>query len=507
MASQHVLEFMTGTVDLPEESRQPRFTGASGEERLPICVDLDGTLIAGDMLEESFLQVLCASPLEALSALLELRRGRAACKRYLAERAAIAPEQLPYNQPLLAYLHEQKRRGHPIYLVTASDAALARRIAEHLALFDGVLATEGGLNLKGRRKAQVLSDRFGVGNFIYAGDAACDIHVWQAAAEAILVNPTGRLERKVRASVPIRKIFSAPRRLPMTLLRAMRAYQWVKNLLVFVPVLLAQAWGSGATLRNAAVMFAAFSLAASGCYIINDLLDLKADRSHPRKRRRPFASGALPLRHGALGPVLIMLGLGLAASISLASALVLLGYVALTSAYSCYLKTRPLIDAFVLAGLYTLRIIGGAVACSIALSNWLLAFSGSLFLALAFIKRVGELRDLAARGADMHRRGYSASDTLVIQTMGLASSFMSALVLALYIDTNPASLYAEPRMLWLMVPAILFWQCRLWLSTSRGYMSDDTIVYAARDKVSWLCFAVVALAFIGAITLPPGVIP
>src|SRR5690606_17583242 len=230
-----------------------------------------------------------------------------------------------------------------------------------------------------------------------------------------------------------------------------------------------------------------------------DLYDIRADRKHPRKRRRPFASGALPLRYGLFGPALLGAGLLLAAAISTAAAVVLMAYILGTSAYSYWLKKKPLADVFVLAGLYTVRIAGGAVACGIALSHWLLAFSAFLFLGLAIVKRTAELRDAAASEAVGTRRGYGVGDLALIQTMGLASSFMATLVLALYIENGVSqALYAQPWTLWLAVPAMLFWQCRLWLAAGRGQVPDDPVVFAAREYGSWSCLAVVTVAFIGA---------
>lgn len=468
---------------------------------LPLCVDLDGTLLNSDLLEESFAAVLRTSPLRALRALLQLARGKAAFKRYLAQHATIAPEYLPYNQELIDYLLAEKAAGRSLILVTASDMALARQVADHLGLFEEVIASEAGINLKGQAKADALIKRFGVGQFIYAGDAHCDLHVWTQAAAAILVNPSPRLRAKAERTLPIQRIFSQPARRRTAFIKQIRVYQWVKNSLVFVPALTAQQLHEPLVLQNAVLIFIAFCLAASGSYIINDLHDLPNDRRHPRKRRRPFASGALPLHFGAAGVLMILLAVLVAAAISAASAGVVLLYLVVTSFYSYALKKRPLADVFTLALLYTVRIIGGAVACGIVLTSWLLAFSGFLFLALAFIKRVGELHNLSGGAAVGGGRGYVASDLVALQVMGISSSFLSSLVLALYISNSiPTDTYVTPQLLWLTIPALLFWQCRLWLATARGYMHDDPIVYAARDRVSWLCLAITGSAFIGAIS-------
>jgi 4-hydroxybenzoate polyprenyltransferase len=242
----------------------------------------------------------------------------------------------------------------------------------------------------------------------------------------------------------------------------------------------------------------AFCATASGIYILNDLLDLETDRKHHRKRRRPFASGALSLRHGWIGPALVALGVLLAWQVSAPAAGMISLYVVVTTAYSAWIKTQPLVDIFTLAGLYMLRIIAGGVATEIRVSVWLLGFSSFLFLALACVKRVAELDDATADPrSKLTRRGYMPADIATLRSMGIASTFASSLVLSLYVDTTLAGqLYAAPQVLWLVVPLLLLVQCRLWLSTGRGQMHDDPLVFAAKDRVSWLIVALVAVVFL-----------
>jgi 4-hydroxybenzoate polyprenyltransferase len=273
--------------------------------------------------------------------------------------------------------------------------------------------------------------------------------------------------------------------------RSLRIHQWVKNLLVFAAPLLAHDLAAPGALVHITWVFAAFCAAASGVYVINDLLDLQADRAHPRKRNRPFASGRLPLAFGVMGPVLLVAGVVVALSISRMTGLVLIAYVVTSIGYSMYLKTQPLVDVFTLSMLYTIRLYAGQVALDVEPSVWLLSFSGFLFLALAFVKRVSEYEAISRSGTTYNtRRGYSESDIALLKTMGMGSTFASSVVLALYINSETAAqAYRNVSLLWSVVPILLFWQARMWLAASRGKMSDDPIVYAARDWVSQLCLA------------------
>jgi 4-hydroxybenzoate polyprenyltransferase len=281
------------------------------------------------------------------------------------------------------------------------------------------------------------------------------------------------------------------------LLVAMRPHQWVKNLLVFVSPLLGEVLLEPQAFLKACLVFAAFCAAASGTYLINDLLDLQSDREHPRKRERPFASGRLPLGFGAAAPVLLLGGAGIAWYVSATAAVILVGYIAATLGYSLYLKKKPLVDVFTLSFLYTLRIFAGQEALAVEPSNWLVTYSGFLFLSLAVVKRVSEYQAIVKAKASYDTgRGYRTSDIEMLKMMGIASSFTSTLVLALYIDSAvAAAAYQYPMLLWSIVPIILFWQSRLWLATSRGRMTDDPIVFAARDWVSRLCLGLLLLVY------------
>jgi 4-hydroxybenzoate polyprenyltransferase/phosphoserine phosphatase len=454
---------------------------------MPLCVDLDGTLTRSDTLVESVMTL--GVGMRLASALLTLiARGRAAFKDAMAKHASVDAELLPYNQGLLAYLREQKAAGRYLVLATAANEATGRAVAAHLGLFDEVVASDESQNLRGAAKAAALCARFGERGFVYAGNDASDLHIWRVAGAAVLVNTPASLSRRVSEIAPIETTLPADGSVsPGLLLRAMRPHQWVKNLLVFVPILTAHAIGETRAWVSAALMFVAFAATASGIYLINDATDLVADRRHPRKRTRPFASGELSLRSGMIASVLL-LAFGLGLSVISGGLIVIVAYAAMSLSYSLKLKEMPLADVFLLGALYTIRVYGGAVVTGHALSLWLLGFSGFLFLSLAILKRVTELEASKKTSPGwVNRRGYSTEDLPILLTFGCAASFASSLVLALFVQREAtASQYASPILLWATVPIMLFWQCRLWLSTARGYMLDDPIVYSARDWVSWV---------------------
>lgn len=278
-------------------------------------------------------------------------------------------------------------------------------------------------------------------------------------------------------------------KLALDLIAQLRVHQWIKNVLVFVSPLAAHVLFLPGALGRLMVVFAAFCAAASGIYIVNDLLDLESDRAHPRKRNRPFASGRLPLAFGALGPVLMLVGIGLGFWVSAQVGMVVVGYLVLSSSYSYYLKTQPLVDVFTLSALYTIRLYAGEVALHIEPSMWLLLFSGFMFLSLALLKRVSEYEAMIVAKSDYEsRRGYKRQDVELLKSMGICSSFIATMVLGLYVNTESATAqYELPIALWASVPVFLFWQSRMWLAAGRGKMTDDPIVYAARDWVSQLC--------------------
>ncbi|WP_428929753.1 UbiA family prenyltransferase [Marinibacterium sp. SX1] len=458
-------------------------------DSLTLVVDLDGTLVHTDMLYETFWSAMSRRWLNVVPALRALPRGRATLKQALEGLGPVDPATLPYNQVVLDYVRNWRDQGGRTALVSASDQKLVDRIAGHLGLFDEAHGSDGRENLKGAVKAARLRDLYGAGRFAYIGDAEADLAVWKDAARAITVDlPAGRAAR-VDAQSPVTEHLTTRAGRIRPLMRAMRPHQWLKNVLVFLPMLAAHQFDL-LTIGQVLLAFAAYSLIASSVYLLNDLLDLDADRKHPRKRKRPFASGALPLSWGTVAvPALLVAGFGLALFLGPAFIAVMAFYYAVTTAYSFWLKRRPVIDICTLTGLYTLRIIAGGVATGIPLSVWLLAFSIFFFFSLAAMKRQTELVDSAASGTTTAPgRGYQTTDLPLVANMAVSSGYVSVLVMALYLNTGAVrQLYQETAPLWGICLVLLYWLSRMVMIAHRGQMDDDPVVFAARDRVSMLC--------------------
>jgi len=466
-------------------------SGTSQERKRALVVDLDGTLIRTDMLVESASQFLIQHPFQFFKPLLWLLRGKAALKAELAKRVQLDVSALPYNTDVLDWLRAEKQSGRRLVLATASHRALAEQVAKHLHMFDEVLATENGTNLKSDAKAQALVDRFGDGGFDYVGNDWPDLQVWARSHQAHVVDAPAALLRRAQAQGNVGQVFDSNMASPwVAMLKAMRLHQWMKNLLVFVPLMAAHQYADAPRDVLALMAFVVFSLTASSVYLLNDLVDVQDDRHHTRKRNRPFASGALSLITGwATWPVLLLVAVVLSALFMPVLFSISLGvYFVLTVAYSLHLKQLAVVDVLTLAALYTLRIIAGAAAIDVAVSFWLLLFSMFIFLSLALIKRYSELkvaRDAGKSGA-LRGRGYEPDDLELVSSLGGSSGFIAVLVLALYIqDGQAAHLYATPQLIWLACPVMLFWISRAWLIAHRGRMHDDPIVFALKDKVSW----------------------
>lgn len=461
-------------------------------------VDLDGSLLRTDLLHESVLLLLRRNPLYAFLLPVWLLRGRAWLKREIAHRVHIEVDTLPYDPRVLEHLRSTPCR--PRVLCTASDELLVRPVAEHLGLFEEVLASDGRVNLGGVAKAQALVGRFGEKGFDYTGNSQVDLHVWRHARGARVVNASSSLARRASLVAMLEEHWPAPAAGASVWLKALRMHQWLKNLLVFLPLLAAHAFTDVAMVSRSVLAFLAFGLCASGVYVLNDLLDLQSDRRHPRKRHRPFASGRLPILHGMLvAPVLTIAGFALAWLAAPAFAGVLAIYWVATFGYSLWFKRVEMLDVCVLAGLYTIRIIGGAVAVSVPLSFWLLAFSMFLFLSLAVLKRYTELAGMEGQG-QASGRGYAAADLPLLQSLGAASGYIAVLVLALYINSpESVELYSRPRVLWLLCPLLLYWVSRAWSVAHRRKMHDDPVVFAVTDPVSQVVAGLCGLVVLGAI--------
>ena len=473
--------------------------------QLPIAVDLDGTLIRADMLHESALRVLRDRPLQTLLIPVWAASGKAVLKQRLAGRTTFDPSALPYHAPLVAWLQEQRLAGRRLVLCTATDRSIADAIAAHLGFFDEVMASDGTTNLSGENKAEALERRFGSKGFDYVGNERKDLAVWRRAHAAIVVGSQA-LADAATGVCDIAKVFPPERVGVHTWRRVLRVHQWMKNLLLFVPLFASHQITNAPAVQGLLLAFLAFSLCASSVYIANDLLDLDSDRQHVRKRNRPFASGLVPVWLGiALAPLLLSAAFVIAHFCSPSFVNWLIFYFTLTCAYSWSLKRLVLIDCLTLAMLYTVRIVAGAAAVDMPLSFWLLAFAVFLFLSLAFIKRYAEMEVKKDDGpGKVHGRGYYASDAPLIQALGITAGYAAVLVLALYLNTDTVvELYRAPQVIWGTVPVMLFWISWLWLKAHRGEMHDDPMVFAVRDRTSLLSgIAFAAVLFVGTVGMP-----
>lgn len=464
-----------------------------------IAVDLDGTLTPSDTLYESMLFLLRDNPLTILVWPYWLLGGKASFKSRIAELVDLDVTLLPYNNTLISWLKERRAEGNRIVLCTAADKRVAQAISDHLGLFDDVLTSDGIINNAGRRKRMLLEEKFGHKGYDYAGDSAVDLEVWAGARYAIVVNATDEIARRAARVATIFKVIPRQTITLLLLCRVLRVHQWLKNLLLFVPLLAAHQFYNSSSLSMLILAFVSFSLCASAMYITNDLLDLESDRKHPRKRNRPFSSAAVSLRLGFLfAPSLAIMSLSLGLLVSIEFTAWLIVYCLITCLYSLLLKRIALIDCLTLAALYTLRIIAGAKAVDITLSFWLLAFSIFIFLSLAFVKRYAELQVQAKAGSShAHGRGYAVTDAPLLQTFGISAGYAAVLVLALYLHSETVTiLYVVPQLIWFVIPLILFWVSWIWMKAHRGDMHDDPIVFAMRDKASLAVATLIAGFFL-----------
>jgi len=423
-------------------------------------------------------------------------KGKAYFKHKVAEIAQPDVSLLPYNHTFIDFLREEKNRGRQLYLATASNIKYAEKVAEYLGIFDGVLASTREYNLKGKNKllaCQKISNQFA-----YAGDATVDFDIFKESIESHLVNP-GKKALGMTERQPVSKIWHGKSVSIRIWFKALRIHQWLKNILLFVPLFVSGKYTDPENIFLVLIGFLAFSVLASATYLINDLLDLDADRQHPRKKLRPFASGDLSISHGVIGLlVLSIVVLALASYTPIGFQLCLFSYLLFTLGYSFFLKYYVIADVIALAGLFTVRIIAGALILNVSLSFWLLAFSMFLFFSLALVKRCAEIKMLEQMNQfNSSGRDYNVSDYDLMQSLGVTSAFMSILLMAFYVqDAYSGSVYSQPVVLWLTLPAFVYWLCRMWLKTSRSEMHDDPIIFSLKDKGS-----IVTIAFICIVTL------
>jgi 4-hydroxybenzoate polyprenyltransferase len=460
----------------------------------PLCVDLDGTLIKSDSLFDAFCELVRRNPFAAWRVPLWMMGGRARMKIEIARRAPLEASRLPYNLQLLRYLQAQWREGRPLYLATGADAGIAERVAAHLGIFQGVLGTEGKINLTKSRKLARLKERFG--EFDYVGNSDADVVILAGSHEAMVANPTLGLRLALRMRhIPVSRVFIDRRPVGRTLVKAIRLHQWAKNVLLFVPLLLSHKLTAPSAVAAIAAFFC-FCFMASANYLVNDMLDIESDRRHRSKRLRPFAAGDLSVAGGiALSLALILASAALLPVLPRAFALWLGLYIVATLSYSLYLKRVAVVDVLLLSGLYTLRLLAGGAATGTEISPWLAGFSSFLFLSLAMVKRFSEIENLREMGATAtHGRGYLVADMEQIRSFGTSSAYAAVVVFMLYIARpDVTELYRHATRLWLIVPLLIYWLNRVWLLASRGELDDDPVVFAMRDAMSLAVGAAVAV--------------
>jgi 4-hydroxybenzoate polyprenyltransferase len=468
----------------------------------PLCVDLDGTLIRTDLLFESVVRLLKHRPWLLVLLPVWLMRGRAVLKRNLASQVSIDPRLLPYDERVLAWLRAEKSRGREIVLATSADESFARAVADHLGLFSRVFSSDGRINLKGARKLEALRGEIPDG-FEYAGNSEADFEIWCGCEGAILVNASASLTRRVRSHARVVVSFEKQRGGIRSYLRALRVHQWSKNILIFVALI-----GPHELLHSQPELFLRSMLAAvlfcfcsSAQYILNDLIDLEADRRHPVKRKRPFAAGSLSILQGFFLCIGLLAGSVIAAWYASALLVGLLAvYFTASLTYSLWLKKIVVLDVFVLAGLYTYRIVAGHLVIGAAFSVWLVSFSLFLFLSLALCKRMAELKTMDASGIESSDRPYTNADLNEVNLLGVCSAFLAAVVFILYLQSDTVRrYYSRPQLLWLLAPAFLYWISRTWMLTNRGEMTgNDPVLFTLKDPVTYVIAVIAGLIMFAA---------
>jgi 4-hydroxybenzoate polyprenyltransferase/phosphoserine phosphatase len=456
-------------------------------ESIPLCVDLDGTLVKLDTLHQALFLLLRRDFSSIFRIPGWILKGKAFLKEQVMQRVTLDATALPYNAPFLAWLRDQHAAGRKLVLATASNYRTANAVAEHLGVFDEIIASNAENNLRHNRKLSSIRERFE--RFGYAGNDVADFPIWEAADEVILVNPCVAARAKFAAGAD--QVFEERRPLPRMFIKAMRCQQWLKNLLVFAPMFLAHRFTDRACLADTMLAFFAFSFAASSIYVLNDLFDLSADQHHPRKCRRPFASGDLPIAAGSLLiPLLVIISIIFCLFLPLPFFFALLAYYAITTLYSWRIKQIAIADVLTLAVLYSMRILAGSVATGTPASGWFIEFAIFLFLSLALVKRLSELREMengSALKQAQRERGYKAGDLPLLLAFGAPSGYIAVFVFTLYLGSEKVTeLYSRPQLLWLFCPLMLYWITRIWHLAWRGKMADDPLAFAAKDPQTYL---------------------
>ncbi len=466
-----------------------------------LAVDLDHTFVETDTLYEQIARLLLQRPLLVPRLIRAAAKGKASLKRFCAENVDLNIEGM-ISQEFRSYLEEEKQNGAYLVLSTAAHQQTARRVVDGLDLFDQIVATTDDRNLKGKAKADELVRLFPQG-FVYAGDHASDLAVWERSSGIVLVNTSDAVGRRARAlGKPIIAEFSAPKGRPNALhvwARALRVHHWSKNVVMFIPLLLAHQWSNVSLLLQTCIGFILLLMATSSTYLINDLADLDADRAHATKRHRPLASGTLPILHALMfAAVVLPVVLVAAWFLSFNFAAALAAYVVLTLGYSFGFKRVPLLDTFLIGVLFTVRLLMGATMIQTTLPVWLVTFSLFFFFSLATAKRHAEvIRARTRGGASLESRGYEVDDWPLTLILGVSTGIASLVILVLYMVDEAFRVvgYTRPEFLWFVSVLVSIWVGRIWLLTHRGKMHDDPVTFALRDRSSQVIAFLAAVCF------------
>ena len=473
---------------------------------IALFVDLDGTLITTDTLLESIILLLKAYPLKIFSLIIWLFRDKAFFKDKVSKYKIPQADLLPYRDDVLDYIKEEKGKGRKVYLLTAANQKIADKVANHLGCFTGAFGSNDKTNLSGKQKLKRVYEIIGNAQFDYIGNSKADIPIWEKTNKIIMVNSKTVVKNKFKKSDNVQLINQKRHNTKFKIMiKGMRVHQWVKNSLLFLPIIMAHQFSNVNLLVAVLWAFISFSFCASAVYILNDLLDIETDRKHPTKKNRPLASGLMSVKIGVLLIFLLLLT-SVLISIKMLSTtflIILIIYIISTTAYSIILKQIILIDVIVLGGLYALRITAGSFASGVDVSSWLLVFSMFFFLSLAFMKRYADLILMKQNNQDeIAGRGYHVDDLDLAQKFGITSGFVAMLVLALYINSDRViELYKSPILIWFMIPVLFYWLMRMWMVTNRGKMIDDPINYAIRDKTTYVAIMIIGIIMLLAATI------
>lgn len=466
---------------------------------IPLVVDMDGTLLRTDTLQEGLVAYVSQNPFRLFRVLGWIARGKMVLKERVSTHAPLDSATLPVNERVLEYVRHQRGTGRAALLVTGAAHGTAQSVFEVVGEFDEVITTSPiNGNLSGDRKATYLVNRFGAGGYSYIGDSRKDMAIWRAAHDGVAVDAGYGIRRELKSLSSPMVYFNSPRADARTWVKQLRLHQAAKNVLILAPLVLAHQFLDAPSLLRGTLMLIAFTCLSCGTYIWNDLHDLAADRSHPTKKNRPLAAGLIPIHRAlAVAGALLVSAFAISASLGWDAVAILLVYLVTTVSYSSFFKRVIVADVIVLAALYTVRIFAGAIAVHVSLSIWVILTSVFLFFSLALMKRYSEF--VKYEGTQLSGRGYQYRDRGAILAFGVASSLVTVLVIGLYVDSDAVRvLYATPEILWAVIPLVLYWVTRLWILTERGDMNDDPVAFTLTDRVSQVVLLATATVVVAA---------